>query len=76
MAGSLPTEVTEPFALSITEACKLLSIGRTSLYQLIKSEKITARKIGRRTIFLRDELEHALKSLPCAARGAWATTGR
>jgi excisionase family DNA binding protein len=68
MAGSLPTG--EPFALSITEASKLLSIGRTSLYQLIKSEKIKERKIGRRTIFLRDELEHALKSLPCAGRGA------
>jgi len=57
-------------ALSVKQACELICVGRSTLYKLLKSERITARKIGRRTIFLRDELEQALKSLPCAGRGA------
>ena len=50
---SHPREVAEPLALSIKEACKRSSLGRTKFYQLIKDNVIKARKVGRRTIVLR-----------------------
>jgi excisionase family DNA binding protein len=57
-------------ALTVNEACKLSGFGRTTFYRLVKSRKITARKVGRRTIVLLDELEQALKSLPLVGRTA------
>ena len=40
----------EPLAYSISEACKVSSIGRTYLYQLINEGRIEVRKIGKRTL--------------------------
>lgn len=40
----------EPLAYSISEACKVSSIGRTYLYQLINEGRIEIRKIGKRTL--------------------------
>jgi excisionase family DNA binding protein len=67
---SHPREVAEPLALSIKEACKHSSLGQTKFYQLLKANKIPARKCGRRTIVLRIELEEFLKSLPRVGRNA------
>lgn len=39
-----------PLAYSVSEACKVSSIGRTTLYELINSGQLEARKIGKRTI--------------------------
>jgi excisionase family DNA binding protein len=41
---------TVPLAYSIKEACSVSSIGRTRLYQLIKSGQIKVTRIGRRTL--------------------------
>jgi excisionase family DNA binding protein len=68
---SHPREVAEPLALSIKEACKLSSLGRTKFYQLLKANKIPARKCGRRTTVLQIEIEEALKCLLLVGRGAW-----
>jgi excisionase family DNA binding protein len=59
-------DIAQSVALSVEEACKLSSLGRTTFYKLMKSGLITARKCGNRTIILWDELEQALKSLPLA----------
>jgi len=40
----------EPLAYSIREACRVSSLGRTRLYQLIGEGKLDARKIGKRTL--------------------------
>ena len=40
----------EPLAYSIADACRLTSIGRTRLYQLINSKALETRKIGKRTL--------------------------
>ncbi|WP_174275018.1 helix-turn-helix domain-containing protein [Sphingomonas bacterium] len=40
----------EPLALSINAAAKALSIGRSSIYGLIKSHRLEAIKIGTRTL--------------------------
>ena len=66
MQNSVPRETANLRAFSVKEVCQRLSIGRTLLYKHIKSGKIPARKIRSRTVFLPDELEAALKSLPLA----------
>lgn len=40
----------EPIALSIAHTAKTLSLGRTSIYALIKEGKLDTFKIGRRTL--------------------------
>lgn len=72
MAKSVPREVAgssaDRRALSVKEACKYLSLGRTSFYKLVKSGQIPARKCGHRTIVLADELDLMLESLPLAGK--------
>jgi predicted DNA-binding transcriptional regulator AlpA len=53
-------------ALSVRDAMKATSLGRTKLYREMKLGRIAARKIGRKTVFLADEIERYLKSLPVA----------
>lgn len=40
----------EKLAYSVHEACTVIGIGRTRLYEEIKSGRIMVRKIGRRTL--------------------------
>lgn len=53
--------------LSIAEACAVAGIGRTKIYQAITEGTLNARKCGKRTLVLRDDLRHFLASLPTAA---------
>lgn len=53
--------------LSISEACAMAGIGRTKIYQAIATGSLKARKCGKRTLVLRDELREFLASLPGAA---------
>lgn len=50
-------------SLSIEEACSVTGIGRTKLYDAINRGELIAKKFGKRTIILRDDLEAFLKSL-------------
>ena len=47
----------EKFAFSVDEACRLLSIGRSSLYELAKSGDLKLIKIAGRTLVPRSEME-------------------
>jgi len=40
----------EPLAYSINEACRVSSLGRTRLYQLINEGRLDCCKIGKRTL--------------------------
>lgn len=40
----------EPVVLSINDTAKTLSLGRTSIYELINQGKLETVKIGRRTL--------------------------
>jgi excisionase family DNA binding protein len=53
-----------PLAYSIVEACEASGVGRTSIYEAINSGKLIARKNGRRTVILCDDLRRWLQSLP------------
>ena len=53
--------------LSIAEACSTAGIGRTKLYEAIADGRLKARKFGKRTLILRDDLRQFLAALPTAA---------
>lgn len=44
------TAALEPLAYSIKEACRVSSLGRTRIYQLIGEGRLEARRIGKRTL--------------------------
>ena len=46
----------DKFAYSVDEACRLLSIGRTSLYELAKTGQLKLIKIAGRTLVPHSEL--------------------
>lgn len=54
----------QKFGMTIEEAADRSSIGRTKIFAAIKLGKLTARKDGRRTIILAEELQDYLRSLP------------
>jgi len=51
-------------AHTVAEACARSGIGRTSIYQLIKTGQLPARKRGRTTLILSEDLQRCLRSLP------------
>lgn len=53
--------------LSISDACAMAGIGRTKVYEAIATGSLKARKCGKRTIILRDDLRQFLASLPSAS---------
>ena len=53
--------------LSMVEASAVAGIGRTKLYQAIAEGSLRARKYGKRTIILRDDLRRFLAALPVVA---------
>ena len=53
-----------PLAHSVEEAATRANCGRTTVYAAIKSGALKARKIGRRTIILEEDLRRWLVSLP------------
>lgn len=50
-------------SLSIKEACAILGIGRTKIYQLINQGILPAKKMGVRTIILYEDLVNYLSTL-------------
>lgn len=50
-------------ALSIEQALEVSNLGRTKLYELLKSGSLPARKLGRRTLILQSDLDAFLTSL-------------
>jgi excisionase family DNA binding protein len=59
-----PTSNFYPGALSISDACEMAGVGRTTIYAAIAEGRLKARKLGRRTLILRDDLTHFLVALP------------
>jgi excisionase family DNA binding protein len=57
-------------AYNITEACASGRIGRTTLYEAIRSGELRAVKRGRRTLILVEDFRAWLNSLPPVANSA------
>lgn len=53
-----------PLAHTINEACARSGIGRTVMYELINSGQLPARKLGRRTLVLDNDLVRCVQALP------------
>jgi excisionase family DNA binding protein len=53
-----------PLAYTIPEAVKVSRIGRTRLYEAIKDGSLRAKKLGRTTLILPDDLARYLQDLP------------
>ena len=51
-------------AHTIAEASARSGIGRTAIYELINTGQLPARKRGRRTLILAEDLQRCLQSLP------------
>ncbi len=58
----------ERLAHTIPTCCRISGLGRTSIYEAIKSGALVARKCGRRTLILARDLEDFLNRLPTAAQ--------
>jgi excisionase family DNA binding protein len=63
------TDLTEldlpvPRAYRIPDVCKLTGLGRTTIYAAIKAGALIARRYGRCTIVLAEDLAAFLRNLP------------
>ncbi len=63
----------EQLALTVAEACAAARIGRTTLYEAIKSGDLVAAKYGRKTLIRVEDLRSWLERLPTI--GALAPVG-
>ena len=53
-----------PIALKVSEACSVARVGRTCLYDAMKTGELRALKRGKSTLILADDLRRWLESLP------------
>ena len=62
---NLDTQSTsEKLAHSVEDAARITTCGRTSIFQAIKEGSLQARKFGRRTVILDEDLRAWLAALP------------
>ncbi|MAQ70726.1 MAG: hypothetical protein CL565_00885 [Alphaproteobacteria bacterium] len=50
-------------SLTLDEACTAISCGKTKIYEFLDTGKLPAKKLGRRTIILKSDLEKFLSTL-------------
>jgi excisionase family DNA binding protein len=54
----------QPIELTIAEACAAARIGRTRVYEAIRAGELCARKHGKRTLILSEDLRSWLEAMP------------
>lgn len=53
-----------PTAFSVRQFCEMHAIGRTTFYEEVKYGRLRIRKLGKRTLVLREEAERWVGALP------------
>jgi hypothetical protein len=53
-----------PTAFSVRQFCEMHAIGRTTFYEEVKYGRLRIRKLGKRTLVLREEAERWVSALP------------
>ena len=53
-----------PLAYTIPEACKIAKVGRSTLYVAVQTGALRARKLGKKTLILPQDLQRWLEDLP------------
>jgi excisionase family DNA binding protein len=56
----------EPIALTVKQSVAAAGVCKTYLYEAIKRKELAARKAGRRTLILHEDLRAWLEGLPSA----------
>jgi len=56
----------QKLALTINEAVSYSGIGRTTLYRIIGENRICLRKLGKRSLILKADIDAFVTSLPLA----------
>jgi excisionase family DNA binding protein len=54
----------EKLAYSVDETAVRAGVGRDKIYSAIREGHLAARKLGRRTLILQDDLDKFLRALP------------
>jgi hypothetical protein len=57
-------------AMSVPEFARFARIGQSSAWKAIRNQQLAARKIGRRTVILKQDAEQFLNGLPPARDAA------
>jgi excisionase family DNA binding protein len=53
-----------PIAYTVKEACAVSRTGKTTLYGAIRRRDLVARKLGKKTLILEDDLRRWIEQLP------------
>jgi excisionase family DNA binding protein len=67
-------KVPNKLAFSISELAELASVGRSFIYEEIKSGRLKLKKAGRRSLILCDEAKAWLEAMPNSATKAKKTS--
>jgi len=62
--------MSQPLCYTVAEACALARTGRTTLYQAIRRKELVARKLGKKTLILEEDLRQWIVGLPPLAPSA------
>jgi hypothetical protein len=57
-------------AMSVPEFARFARIGESSAWKAIRERRLAARKLGRRTVILKEDAESYLNSLPRVGEAA------
>lgn len=52
----------EPLAVSINDTVRMLGVGRTSIYEMIRDGRLEAFKLGRRTLVRVDSIRRLVEA--------------
>lgn len=65
-----PTTTDERLAYDLAGLAHAIGVSRSTVIRLLNNGSIAAKKLGSRTVILREEAERYMRSLPSASKGS------